>query len=50
MMGIFKIGFLNIERRARTPKKIVGGLSSMLMGMALQQAGHPALDQLWEQS
>lgn len=41
MMGIFKIGFLNIERRARTPKKIVGGLSSMLMGMAFAAGWTP---------
>lgn len=41
MMGIVKIGFLNIERRIKAPKKITGGLSSTVMGMAFAAGWTP---------
>lgn len=41
MMGILKIGFLNVERRAKAPKKITSGLSSTVMGMAFAAGWTP---------
>lgn len=41
MMGIFKIGFLNTERRLKAPKNITSSLSSTLMGMAFAAGWTP---------
>ncbi len=41
MMGILKIGFLNMERRIKAPKKITSGLGSTLMGMAFAAGWTP---------
>ncbi len=41
MMGILNIGFLNIEKRAKAPKRVTSGLSSMVMGMAFAAGWTP---------
>ena len=41
MMGIFKLKFINFERRAKAPKKITNWFSSTLMGMAFAAGWTP---------
>ncbi|WP_353096551.1 cytochrome c biogenesis protein CcdA [Tissierella praeacuta] len=41
MMGILKLKFLDIERRAKAPKKITNWFSSILMGMAFAAGWTP---------
>lgn len=41
MMGIIKLKFLNFNKRAAAPKKIVNWFSSMLMGMAFAAGWTP---------
>ena len=41
MMGILKLGFLSMEKRATAPKKITSWFSSVLMGMAFAAGWTP---------
>lgn len=41
MMGILNISLLNVERRAKAPKKIRNGFGSMVMGMAFAAGWTP---------
>lgn len=41
MMGVFKLGFLNMEKRLKSPKKITSWFSSILMGVAFAAGWTP---------
>lgn len=41
MIGILRIGFLDVERRVKAPKRITNGLGSAVMGMAFAAGWTP---------